>query len=131
MRNIFLPRAALLLGVLLFAGCGGRGEIRPEGDTATAKSALSSALDAWKAGETPNDLQSRSPVVWMGDEDWKAGRGLAAYEIDGEPELNGSHWRVYAKLTVSQDGKTSPPERVCYAVTLGDAVSIIRSDFLH
>lgn len=113
------------------AGCGGPEATVPEGDGSGARDMLVSVLEAWKGNKTRDELKSQSPPVWVADEDWEAGRTLSAYEIDGEPELNGSHWRVYVKLTISGETKDRPAQRVCYAVTLGDNVSVIRSDFLH
>jgi hypothetical protein len=116
-------------GLVLLAGCG-RSEIRPQGTADDAKSALTTALEAWKAGGAMDELPKSTPKIYMADEDWRAGRRLADYAIDEEPVLNGSHWRVFAKLTLLKKSQLDKPQRVCYAVTLGPAVSILRSDFL-
>lgn len=117
--------------IAALSGCGEPKVTVPEGNESGAREALVSVLEAWKGNKTRDELKAQSPPVWVADEDWEAGRTLASYEIDGEPELNGSHWRVYTKLTISDEGKTLPEQQVCYAVTLGDNVSVIRSDFLH
>lgn len=123
-------RICLGLSLCLVAGCGAPEEIRPQGDADAATSALVAALESWKAGNSPAESQAGQSVIWT-DEDWKAGRKLSAYQLVGEPQQNGGHWRVYAELTLAESGKTSKPTQVCYAVTLGEPTSIIRSDFLN
>lgn len=105
-------------------------EIRPSGDAAGAKQLLTRVLDTWKSGQPPDALMAEKPAVRVADEDWRANRQLTAYELLDEPLLNGSHWRVFAKLTLSQNGKPSPPQKVCYAVTLDKVSSVLRADYL-
>jgi len=116
-------------GLVLCAGCG-PSEIRPQGSGDEAKTALLKALEAWKAGGAPDELPKASPKVIIVDQDWSNGRRLADYAIVEDPVLNGSHWRVFAKLTLLRKSQLDKPQRVCYAVTLGPTVSILRSDFL-
>jgi hypothetical protein len=110
-------------------GCG-KEEIRPQGDAAAAKAALETALDAWKAGQSPSDAASQGSLIWT-DEDWKAGRKLSAYQLVSEPEQNGGHWRIYAELSLEGKSKTSVPTRASYAVTLGEPTVILRGDELN
>ena len=111
--------------VVVTSGCG-PSEIRPEGDAAAARAAVADALEGWKTGETPEEMMSGSPALRVSDEDWRAGKKLVGFEIVDEPVQNGSHWRVYALLTLAN----ARPSRVCYAVTPGSPASVIRSDFL-
>lgn len=115
---------------LSLSGCGGHSEMKLSGDVMGAGGFLVQALEAWKTGETPESLLKSIPPVRVVDEDWNAGRKLESYEVVGNPVENGSHWRVYAQLkTQAADGK-SVSEKVCYAVTLAEPASILRSDFL-
>lgn len=118
------------LSALFLMGCG-VGEIRVVGNADDAKQALTQVLDAWKAGKSAADLQSGTPSVVAVDEDWTGGKQLKSYELVDSPMENGSHWRVFANLTLTTKGKTSKPEKVCYAVTLGSPTSVLRSDFLN
>lgn len=120
----------LFITICLVAGCGQPEEIHPEGDTAAAKAALQAALDAWKAGQSPSEAGSPGSLIWT-DEDWNAGRKLAAYQLVGEPEQNGGHWRIYADLILEDKGKKSAPKRASYAVTLGEPTVILRGDELN
>ncbi len=111
-------------------GCGA-GQIRVAGDADAARQALTQVLDAWKSGKSADDLKSGSPSVVAVDEDWAGGKELKSYELVEHPQENGSHWRVFANLTLATKGKTGKPEQVCYAVTLGSPTSVLRSDFLN
>ncbi|HVV99887.1 MAG TPA: hypothetical protein VHB77_06090 [Planctomycetaceae bacterium] len=113
--------------VLMLAGCGPR-VLEPRGDAQSARAALEEGLSAWKSG-LPADDFSEPPVI-VNDPDWKAARSLRAFEITEEPRLQGTHWRVFAHITVRGEGQADVSERVCYAVTLGHPVSIVRGDEL-
>ena len=131
-------RAGMAAGLAVLAfGCA-PGEVRPQADADAARALLTQTLDAWKAGQKPEDLRSANPVVYVTDEDWSAGRRLTGYELVDEPVPNGSHWRVFAKLTLQGDrparpaAKSKPAARkVCYAVSPGSPASVSRSDFLN
>ena len=119
--------ACLALLLLMTSGCGPR-TLQPKGDAQSAKQALQEGLSAWKAGESIADF-SKPPVI-INDPDWKAGQTLQAFEITEEPILHGTHWRAIAQITVAPAGQSGVPERVCYAVTLGSPISIVRNDAL-
>ena len=70
------------------------------------------------------------PPMIVNDPAWTAGQKLQGFEIIEEPILHGTHWRVFAQITVAPPGQTGVPERVCYAVTLGHPTSILRGDSL-
>jgi hypothetical protein len=116
---------------LVLAGCGQPAPMAPGGDAAAARKALSHALEAWKEGRDAKSLQSETPVYWVADEDWSEGRKLTDYQIGEEVEQSGGHWRICAQLTLSSSGGSERTEKFCYAVTLAEAISIIRSDFLY
>jgi hypothetical protein len=113
---------------LTLAGCGPR-VLEPKGDAQSARVALEEGLAAWKSGQPAEDF-SEPPLV-VNDPDWKAARSLQTFEITEEPSLQGTHWRVFAQITVRGEGRADVSERVCYAVTLGHPVSIVRGDELH
>ena len=122
-----LCRVVLLGLLMVHIGCGKPADIRPTGDANAAKQALTQTLEAWKAGKTVEQLKEQTPSVIFVDDGQRAGKQLTAFTISKEPELGGSHWRVYTELTVAGEN----PEPVCYAVTLGSPISILRSDFLN
>jgi len=123
---------ALGLAVILsLAGCSGTREIRPAGDPDEAREFLSAVLEAWKAGQTPEDLQNGSPVMYVSDVDWKDGASLKSYELSESPVEHGGEWRVTTLLTLMSAGKTEERRRAVYSVTIEPAIAIIRSDELN
>jgi hypothetical protein len=123
--------AKIILGMaatLALVGCGGPKIISPSGNPEEAKKVLSTALDAWKSGQKSDQLQSGKPVVYVADEDWRAGATLKAYQLSGAPEQRGGHWRVPAVLTVVPVGKPEEQKSVAFAVTMGASINIARAD---
>jgi hypothetical protein len=116
-----------LLGLI---GCGAE-EIKLEGGPDAAKAIVVRILDSWKAGEAVDVWAKSKPPIIVRDEDWEDGKTLVDYTLEEAPESNGSHWRVYANLKVTTPGKKTTSSRVCYAVTLGSASSVLRTDYLN
>lgn len=114
----------------LAVGCG-PSHIAPPGDAYAARATLTQVLDAWKAGKPLADLRSSKPVIYANDEDWTAGRKLAAYAIVGEPQQNGGEWRIFATLTLAGRGAPKSPQKVCYSVSPGSPAHVSRSDYLN
>jgi hypothetical protein len=130
-RGLLLFLAAMALAFALgLQGCA-KAPIEVQGDSELASEVLKEALDRWKAGDKPDDLAQEKPAIFLADEDWKAGKKLKDYKVDENVVENGSHWRVFANLKLDSPQKGDANKKVCYAVTLGDSVSILRSDFLE
>jgi hypothetical protein len=108
-------------------GCSGSGSIELTGTADSAKQVVITALETWKSGGKPEQLQSAKPAIRIADEDWDAGRQLKSYDFSEPPIKNGGHWRVAAVLSVSVEG-AEERRRVAYAVTLEPSVSVVRAD---
>jgi hypothetical protein len=117
--------AACCLAAL--AGCSS-GPVELVGDEDEAQTLVAQALDAWKAGQKPDALQSENPALHVADEDWRAGKALKAYEVAKNPLEAGGHWRVSAVLTLSDGGQSETTKTVAYAVTMEPAITILRAD---
>jgi hypothetical protein len=114
----------LAVAMLLFvAGCGGAGS--QGGNEDEARTALTKALDAWKAGRTAADMRQESPEVVVGDSDWKQGRKLLAYEI-GRGMFDGKNLRVPVTLTVAQPPRSNRKLVVNYIVGTKPVITIFR-----
>ena len=118
----------LLAGTLAFAmllvvaGCGGAGG---GGTEQEARTALTKALDAWKAGHSAANMRNEDPEVVVGDSDWKQGRKLVAYEI-GSGLFDGKNLRVPVILTVAQPPRGNRKLVVNYIVGTRPVVTIFR-----
>jgi len=130
-RSFALNRAAQLIVaaccMITLFGCSS-GPVELAGDEEEANTLVAEALDAWKAGQNPDDLQACQPALHVADEDWRAGTVLKAYEVAKNPQAAGSHWRVSAVLTLSADGQAETTKNVAYAVTMEPAITILRAD---
>lgn len=121
--NRRLPAFPLLFAALSLceAGCGG-------GVPATedaARTALTAALDAWKAGRKAEEMRQYSPEVVVGDTDWKLGRKLASYEI-GTGTFDGKNLRVPVTLTLAQPPSSNRKVMVKYIVGTQPVVTLFR-----
>jgi hypothetical protein len=126
-RNRSFALIGGLAGTLFLMGCSS-GPAVLVGDHDEAKTIVSTALDAWKAGEKPDKLRSETPKIIVADEDWQSGSALKAYQVTGTPLEAGGHWRVSALLTLSANGKSETQKNVAYAVTMEPEITILRAD---
>src|SRR4051812_34080271 len=91
------PLGSFLLLLLISAGCGT--SLPPTADSAKARAALQTALDAWKKGESAQSLQTRSPPIHVNDFAWDNKDRLARYEILSE-QSGGQNWKAKVLLTI-------------------------------
>src|SRR5207244_7241842 len=90
MRRIARARRPwwLACALMLSIGCGAGQTARPA-DPAQAQQALHAVLDAWKAGEKPEDLARRTPSIHVSDVDWRSGFRLVNYKAGDTGRLVG------------------------------------------
>jgi hypothetical protein len=117
-----LASIAMVAMLLPLVGCGGG---RGAGNEEEARTALTSALDAWKAGRSATDMRNETPEVVVGDSDWKQGRKLVAYEI-GSGVFDGKNLRVPVTLTMAQPSRGNRKLVVNYIVGTKPVVTIFR-----
>lgn len=73
----------LFIGAIGAAGCRARSDKEYVPDETVARGALAAALDAWKAGGSPDKIEAAGRAVQAQDPNWQAGRQLAGYDIVG------------------------------------------------
>jgi hypothetical protein len=119
-------RREFLLGACLTAvvGCGG-GKLDAPVDPATAGEALKGALDAWKAGEKPADLQARTPAVYFNEPEFNAGTALVSSQV-GPVELTGRQGRAKVKLTLRDKAGKVTEREIGYLIDTTPKVVITR-----
>lgn len=116
--------AAMLIVTSWAAGCGE--SLPPPNDPEAASGFLTAALDAWKAGETPDSLMSRTPPIRMIDRDWQEGRTLVDYELTGTGQQLGSNIQCPVQLTLGEAGGKTVSKRLNYVVNAGQPPVITR-----
>lgn len=106
--------------VLALAGCGGN-VLPAETDPAKGREILTSTLDAWVAGKSPDDLK---PMA-VSDPDWKEGHKLTKFVIDPKDGRAGVDLLLKVKLTLQRkDGKTDE-KTVNYVVGVNATQTVV------
>jgi hypothetical protein len=116
----------IILSVCLLPGCR-RAVVNADADQAGP--ALRTALEAWKNGKSPGDLESQSPSIIMNEGDWESGKRLLDFKMDEKSTLVGRQirWQVQVKLQ-DKGGKTQD-RRVMYTIDTTPRIVIVRDVF--
>lgn len=90
---------------------------------AAARAALTTALDAWKAGKAPDQIGASGPAVQAQDTQWRDGQKLVAYEIVGPAPASADdpNRRYTVKLTLAG---AAEPQEMGYVVVGKDPVFV-------
>ena len=126
-----------LLIVLTLAGCGPRGATDLSLDKELARSSLAKFLDAWRAGQTSDQLAKASPPVIGRDPAWAEGVRLVAYELLGETD-GGANLHARVKLTLGgKNGNAGnqnntvnagPSQEVVYVIGTSPVITVFRDE---
>jgi hypothetical protein len=113
--------------VTFTAGCGRKADIKdyiPSQEP--ARQALSTALDAWKAGKKPDEIGASNPAVQGFDVQWSAGQKLTAYELVGPAPAAGEdqNQRFTVKLTLGSES----PKETTYVVVGKDPILVFSAE---
>ncbi len=125
-RAVRVVNLLCLLIACLPAGCGPRvyGV-----NQSLARETLVQVLDRWKAGATPESLQSGSPKIVVQDMDWMSGVKLADYEITGPEKVLESNLVVKVKLDLVDKSDQKVSKTVGYVVTTNPVLTVFRDMF--
>jgi hypothetical protein len=114
-----------LAGVIVSGIACGRSAVPPAD---VARSALETALTAWRDGKKPADVAQASPPIQAVDNEWTTGRKLVSFEIgDEKPSETDKQFVVKLKFD-----KATKDEEVTYVIIGTDPVAVYReADFLR
>jgi hypothetical protein len=115
----------LILMVAFTAGCAKKGDVKdyiPPDES--AKQALTTALDGWKAGKAPDQLGATKPAVVGQDKQWRSGKKLTAYEIVGPAPSEDQNKRFTVKLTL--DG--GAPQETTFVIFGKDPLWVVSAE---
>lgn len=90
-----------------------------------ARQALATALDAWKAGQAPDQIGASAPAVNAQDKQWREGKKLTAYEIIGPEPGEDQNPRFKVKLTVTG---AATPQETTYVVVGKDPIWVFSAE---
>lgn len=121
----YLRSVLVMLAVCVpLNGCGRR--VAETTDIESAKAALTLALEAWKSGDSVEQLKSLSPPVYVADEQWQDGTQLLDYALSNEGTQYGPNVKFQVELTITIEKKREQRTRVEYLVTTKPATTIAR-----
>lgn len=114
--------------LIAMAGCGGPTTLKPRGGAEDAVEATTSALAAWKSGQTAEELLTDLDIIAT-DMDWKSGSKLVDFKADKTANLDGINWQVNAVLTLRPRGQNTQSQvQAIYSVTLEPHITVVRMD---
>jgi hypothetical protein len=116
------PGLGLLLAVL--AGCSS-GSLPPKASPDQARAALTRALDAWRKGESIDDLTRGDPAVYFNEPRCKSDVKLLAYQVDDAHEYYGQTVRIAVALTFQFPDGTTKERKASYLIDTSPAVVIV------
>jgi hypothetical protein len=121
------PRCLCLAVVLLMFTCGCGAGVQTA-DPGQAQATLRVVLDAWKAGETPADLEKRAPSIHVNDLDWNAGFRLVGYQAGDEGKLVGFDMNYPVVLELKGPKGRALKKHAVYTVTTRPQLLVLRQE---
>ena len=111
--------------LLTITGCGGGSSVTSYHPKASvAKTALITALDAWKSGqEKPGSITTQKPAIEVQDSVWGSGRKLKSFEVGEEQAAKDGPPRFTVELTFADKPET---EKADYVVVGKDPLWVMR-----
>jgi hypothetical protein len=115
----------LALTTTFTIGCAKKGNVKdyvPPQEA--ARTALSTALDAWKADKPPDQVGATKPEINAQDLQWSGGKKLTAYEIVGPATGDDQNQRFTVKLTL----EGAAPQEITYVVVGKDPLWVLSQE---
>jgi hypothetical protein len=114
------------LALLLVAGAVGcnRGSLPEQSSPERARAALEQALEAWKKGESLDDLAAGEPKVYFNDTK-AAVLQLVEYRIEDDQRFHGQSVRLGAVLTLKEKEGGIKQRKTGYLIDTGRDIVIV------
>lgn len=130
MPDGFVSRHCMLLTVAALFVCGCTGtipiyEVRSD----AARQTLIDTLTSWRDGQTPTDLQNRTPSTTVQDPDWAKAAVLKHFEIPDDGQPVGANLSVRVLLRLASTDNTLMEKEVWYLVGTDPALTVFRDTF--
>ena len=117
----------LLLAFSASSGCAPQQPEINEAESIRLRTLLTTALDAWQAGQTA-ELASRQPAIRFADDDLAAGRRLLGYRLE-DPNCEIAPFDdVVVALTLADSRGASTEKVVAYQISVEPALAVLRSE---
>ena len=115
-----------MLSICLLPGCG-RG-LDPDADAAEAAKALQAALEAWKKGQSPDELEKGKPSILMNEDNWRAGKRLVDFKVE-ESSLSGRQIRAQVRIKLKDKDGEMREQKAVYIIDTTPRIVIVRDMF--
>lgn len=126
MRYSFVcpPPRLLVLALLVVAATGCQRTARDLSlDETQARDACKTVLEAWQAGQSPEQLK---PGIIASDYAWADGKTLVAFEFLPGEKSDGTNLHIPVKLTLSGGNGKESTSKATYTVGTDPVVTVIR-----
>ncbi|MFO0795954.1 MAG: hypothetical protein U0804_00675 [Gemmataceae bacterium] len=115
------------LAALFLAGCSVGPPVAAPVVPDTARAALRTALDAWKAGRPIGSLADASPPIVAQDFDWMAGAKLDDYAVLDDGKAEDANLRVKVQLSLRPAQGSPVKKTVSYVVGTDPKLTVFRA----
>ncbi len=120
LRRLY-PLSALAIAIALLGVSCNDPSLNPQ--LSDARASLQTALEAWRSGKSPRDLESAQPPIHIIESEWTNGQKLSEFQILRE-EPSDADKRFAVKLV--RGAPASKEEEVTYIVLGSGSLSIFR-----
>jgi hypothetical protein len=117
--------AALFL--YLLSGCGPK--TYEAADLDQAGPSLRTALEAWKAGKSQEDLANQTPSILVNEDDWRTGKRLLDFTLDERGSLSGRQVIWHAQIKLQDNSGATEDRRATYVIDTTPRLVIVRDRF--
>jgi hypothetical protein len=125
--RLLRPQFFAAVALMFTTGCG-VSISTPTADPGEAQKTLHAALDAWKAGEKPEDLKKRATPIHIQDVDWGNGLRLVSYKADGDGKLMGFDMNYSVLLELTTPRGKAVKKNAVYTISTHPELLVLRHD---
>jgi hypothetical protein len=118
----------ILLCLCLLSSC--RRGLDKDADPEEGGKALQTALEAWKKGQTPEELEKMSPPILMNEDDWRLGKRLLDFKVE-ENTLKGRQVRSRVRIKLEDKSGKSLEKKAAYIIDTTPRLVIVRDTFAN
>lgn len=114
----------ILLAASGLAGCGG-GSLPPQANPDDARAALTTALEAWKKGETSESLASREKPIYFNEIRDRPEVRLVEFTINPDHGFYGQSVRLIVNVTFEYTDGTTEEQKMKFLIDTAPAIVIV------
>ena len=115
-----------MFSIGLLHGCG-RG-LDKDADPDEGRKALQTALEAWKDGKLPEELERMTPPIIMNEDVWRSGAGLLDFKVEGIA-IAGRQVRAEVRIKLKDKNGKTQDQRATYIIDTTPRIVIVRDIF--